>query len=98
MLTGAPQQGLTPEQAAARINELKKALNQRLENKSAANEGNSICLRKALRFSDLGATNTLNHEQWVQAFVRLGAQFSEAVRAHAQRFMRARHVGTEQAD
>lgn len=77
----APQQGLTAEEAAARIEVLKKAINQRLDNKSAANEGNASCLRKALRFSDLGATNTLNKEQWVQAFVRLGAQLSEAVGA-----------------
>ncbi|KAG8464431.1 hypothetical protein KFE25_003494 [Diacronema lutheri] len=72
------QQSLSPDEARARIEVLKKLLNQRLENKSSRNEGNASCLRKALRFTDIGATNKLNHEQWIQAFVRLGAQLSDA--------------------
>jgi len=90
--TRGPQQSLSPDEARARIEVLKKLLNQRLENKSSRNEGNASCLRKALRFTDIGATNKLNHEQWIQAFVRLGAQLSDAVSARPATATHSPHV------
>ncbi|KAJ1629882.1 hypothetical protein T492DRAFT_1007572 [Pavlovales sp. CCMP2436] len=71
-------QYLTMEESVARIEVLKKLLNQRLDNKSARNESNASCLRKNLKFADLGGANALTREQWVGAFQRLGAQMAEA--------------------
>jgi hypothetical protein len=76
-----PQQGLTAEEAASRIEVLKKLLNARLDNKSARNEGNAQCLRRILKFADLSATSHLTLPQWRDSFERLGAQLSQAVRA-----------------
>lgn len=72
---------MTPEEAAARIAALKKILTQRLDNKSAANESNAICLRKSLLFSASAKSGVLSRQQFAHAFERLGAGFSPAVRA-----------------
>mmetsp|Transcript_10415 Transcript_10415/g.27053 ORF Transcript_10415/g.27053 Transcript_10415/m.27053 type:complete len:268 (-) Transcript_10415:181-984(-) len=67
---------LNPAQTAERLETLKRHLNARLENKSARNEGNAQCLRRALKFGDLGDKGALTYKQWCASFERLGAELT----------------------